>query len=171
MPKFKKIELSVSELNEIINYCPDTGIFRWVKTRRGTPAGSIAGSRHAKGYITIRILGIPYLAHRLAWYIMTGEQPDQIDHEKGIKDDNRFASLRAATANQNQHNKGLNKNNTSGVKGVSWNKDKKAWDARVWLNGRQNRLGRFKRIADAELAVRAFRESNHKEFCNHGDVK
>lgn len=169
MAKFKKIDMSVGEILEIVSYCPDSGIFRWAITRSGTSAGSVAGSVNRKGYITIRILGRSYLAHRLAWYIMTGEQPEQIDHRKGARDDNRFLSLRAATASQNQHNKTLNKNNTSGVKGVSWNKSKKKWEARVWLNGKGYRLGRFSDLAMADSAVRKFREERHQEFCNHGD--
>ena len=169
MAKFRPIELSVDELCDVVTYFKETGSFVWARTRKGASAGSQAGSIHAKGYITIRIHDRLYLAHRLAWYIETGEQPEQIDHINGVKDDNRICNLRAATPNQNQHNKSLNKNNTSGVKGVSWNKSKRKWEARVWLNGKGYRLGRFSDLAMAEVAVRKFREDNHKDFCNHGD--
>lgn len=171
MAKFRPIELSVDELCDVVTYFKETGSFVWARTRKGASAGSQAGSIHAKGYITIRIHDRLYLAHRLAWYIETGEQPEQIDHINGVKDDNRICNLRAATPNQNQHNKALNKNNTSGVKGVSWNESKKKWEARVWMDGKCNRLGRFSDLAMADAAVRQFRKDKHKDFCNHGDIK
>jgi hypothetical protein len=46
----------------------------------------------------------------------------------------------------------LNKNNTSGVKGVSWNKSKKKWDAKIWFKGKGIYLGRFPNKQDAITA-------------------
>ncbi len=43
-------------------------------------------------------------------------------------------------------------NNTSGVKGVSWNKEKEAWDAYINIHGKRIRLGRYARFEDAVKA-------------------
>lgn len=43
-------------------------------------------------------------------------------------------------------------NNTSGVKGVSWNKEKGAWDAYINIHGKRIRLGRYTKFEDAVKA-------------------
>lgn len=43
-------------------------------------------------------------------------------------------------------------NNTSGVKGVSWNKEKEAWDAYINIHGKRIRLGRYTKFEDAVKA-------------------
>lgn len=43
-------------------------------------------------------------------------------------------------------------NNTSGVKGVSWNKSKEAWDAYINIHGKRIRLGRYAKFEDAVKA-------------------
>lgn len=43
-------------------------------------------------------------------------------------------------------------NNTSGVKGVSWNKEKEAWDAYINIHGKRIRLGRYSKFEDAVKA-------------------
>jgi hypothetical protein len=54
--------------------------------------------------VLIRLEGIGYLAHRLAWVYMTGEQPDVIDHINRERDDNRFSNLRNGTFKDNSTN-------------------------------------------------------------------
>lgn len=41
------------------------------------------------------------------------------------------------------------KNNTSGVKGVSWNTDREKWEAYISVHGKRIGLGKFKEFADA----------------------
>lgn len=43
-------------------------------------------------------------------------------------------------------------NNTSGVKGVSWNKEKEAWDSYINIHGKRIRLGRYAKFEDAVKA-------------------
>lgn len=56
----------------------------------------------------------------------------------------------------------LNKNNTSGVKGVHWNKAERCWVARIGFRGKTIMLGRFKRIEDAEKARKEAEEKYYK---------
>lgn len=98
-------ELTHSRLLSLLTYDPETGLFSWNVTRGRSNAGSTAGSPHARGYLSIRVDLGRYLAHRLAWFYVHGEWPEnQIDHINGIRTDNRIANLRDVTASVNQQN-------------------------------------------------------------------
>lgn len=79
-----------------------------------------------------------------------------VDHINGDGLDNRRANLRQATNAQNQFNKGLASNNTSGYKGVHFVRDKGKWGARIRFNGRQRHIGNY---ATPEEAARAYDEA------------
>jgi hypothetical protein len=57
--------------------------------------------------------------------------PKYLDHINNDRHDNRIENLRAVSARQNQHNRSINKNSTSGVKGVYWHKQSGKWMAKV----------------------------------------
>jgi hypothetical protein len=61
-------------------------------------------------------------------------------------------NLRHATRAENQHNQRLNIRNTSGVKGVSWNKRNNKWLAYIKVEGSNRYLGSFSSIEDAKKA-------------------
>lgn len=74
---------------------------------------------------------VPYLLHRIAWKLMTGEEPPgTIDHINGDPLDNRWANLRAATPVQQLGNQRLHRTNTSGHRGVHPHKSGK-WVAQI----------------------------------------
>jgi hypothetical protein len=157
-------ELTADRLRELLSYDPDTGVFRWNRTRGGMRYGEVAGWHGGPGYIQICIDVRPYYGHRLAWLYMTGAFPkEQIDHINRIRDDNRWCNLREATAAQNQGNSIMQSDNKSGYKGVSWNARKKIWCASISISGRTKHLGQFDsidaaRTAYANAAISAFGE-------------
>jgi len=123
MSSLKELPLTQERLKHLLHYNPDTVVFTWLsKPSRRINSGSIAGRiKPKKGYVEIGISGRIYLAHRLAWLYIYGTWPkEQVDHINGIRNDNRIKNLRLATTSQNQWNKKMQKNNTSGIKGVSW---------------------------------------------------
>lgn len=71
------------------------------------------------------------------------------DHVNRDKLDNRRCNLRACTNNQNQGNSKIRIDNTSGHRGISWNKRDKKWQARININGKLKHLGYFINIEDA----------------------
>jgi hypothetical protein len=71
------------------------------------------------------------------------------DHINRNKLDNRKVNLRSVTGSQNCTNRGLNKNNVSGHKGVIWRKDIRRWSARIKTNYKEIYLGCFINIKDA----------------------
>ncbi|HDS0930162.1 TPA: HNH endonuclease [Pseudomonas putida] len=161
--------LTQEQLFENLHYNPETGVFtRLVTTSNRSVAGSIAGGYGANGYFRVSLLGKRYFAHRLAWFYMTGEWPDEIDHVNCIRDDNRFCNLRVASRKQNSTNMLLKPSNTSGFKNVSFDKAKGKWIARVRLNGKRKNLGLFETPEDAYQAWQRCAEPHDREFFNPG---
>lgn len=78
----------------------------------------------------------------------------EVDHINGNKLDNRRENLRLVTKSQNQMNRGLSSNNTSGTKGVCWDKNNKKWEVRITYNCITKHLGRFTSKSDAIAARR-----------------
>lgn len=74
------------------------------------------------------------------------------DHRDGNGLNNQDHNLRIATPAQNNRNSRMMSNNTSGVRGVSWDKRRQDWHAYVNVNGRRKHLGHFTNLADAKQA-------------------
>jgi len=152
-------------LKEYFNY--EDGKLIWIKGKKRIKAGRAAGSISGTGYINIKFNQKTYLAHRLIYLYHHGYLPEILDHINGVKTDNRIENLREATANQNQYNRVLNANNTSGYKGVTYNKLRNKWQAKVKANNVYKHLGLFEDIEDAAMAVSKYRLKVHGEFAKH----
>jgi hypothetical protein len=105
------------------------------------------------------------LMHR---HILTLEHWDVnghlVDHIDGNKLNNQLSNLRLVNYSQNGWNSEKRKRNTSGYKGVSWNKGKRMWKSSIMVNRKQIFLGYYK---DIELARQAYSEAEvryQKEF-------
>ena len=161
--------LTVDRLKAVLNYDPERGLFTWRHSRigRGCRAGATAGRPNERGYLRLGIDGVRYKAHQLAWLYMTGEWPElQIDHRNNDKSDNRWSNLRLATGSQNQANRGLQRNNTSGFKGVSARRGKFA--AYIKRDGKKHTLGSFDTAEEAHAAYVAAAPLFHGEFARVG---
>jgi len=161
--------ITQAQLKELLDYDPETGVFRW-KVAKGTKRKlSIAGTPTTSGHIHIAIDRKKYFAHRLVFLYMYGSLPtDCTDHINGIGSDNRLANLRLATRAENSRNCRKPKNNKSGVKGVYWNKKDRKWRAAFKINNREFHIGSFDSLIDAENAIKISRDEAHGEFSNHG---
>lgn len=102
---------------------------------------------------------------------MYGEFPSSglIDHKNSVRTDNRITNLREASKSANSCNTNMKSDNTSGVKGVFWQKNRKKWLVQIQVNRELKYLGYFTSKEEAEAAARAAREEFHGEFANHGD--
>jgi hypothetical protein len=85
------------------------------------------------GYWYGRIFYQQVLAHRVAWKIMTGADPIEVDHIDGNRGNNKWSNLRNGTRSDNQRNTSLKSTNTSGYHGVSFSKRQQKWIASIWL--------------------------------------
>lgn len=147
-------ELTQKYLKSILKYNRGNGFFT-CKKHRGSRArmGTIAGTTDSQGYRLITINWKIYHAHRLAYLYVNGEWPShEIDHINRKKDDNRWVNLRECTHAQNTRNSEKSKNNTSGYKGVCWNKRAKKWQAAICFKGKVKGLGHYNNKQDAAKA-------------------
>lgn len=159
--------LTHERLLEVVYYDLSTGIFTWIaKLSRKTVIGSRAGTiRPPRMYRVITIDGGKYYEHRLAWLYVTGRWPPvEIDHKNTVVDDNRFDNLREATGTQNQGNRNRGKNNTSGVKGVHFNKKDDRWQASISMKGRYVYLGQSSDLSEAAGWYEKAAKQYFKEF-------
>lgn len=158
--------LEHGRLLEVLSYDKETGKFHWLKRISiRIMAGDEAGSATPSGYVEIGIDGENYQAHRLAWFYVKGEWPKlQIDHKDTDRKNNRWPNLREATHGQNVHNSGPRKNNKSGFKGVSFNKERKLWQARIMSERKLHLLGHFETPQEAHAAYAAKAIVLHGEF-------
>ena len=145
---------SLSTLESTLSYNPDTGEFYHLK---GNYKGKRAGFINSKGYRQIKINGLNYFESRLAWKMYHKEEPSaEIDHINRIKDDNRISNLRSADRSLNCLNQAIRKDNTSGVKGVSWYKKLNKWVVQVSVEGHRTHLGYFDSLEEAAAAREVF---------------
>lgn len=161
--------MTQEELKSLVHYDPETGLFTWLARPdepkwTGKWAGKTAGHVAVKGNgyrrVQISLNSKIYKAHRLAWLYQTGSFPaEEVDHRNRDATDNRWENLRLAEG-KNQRNKSLQRNNKSGVAGVSWSKSAHKWIARAWsLDGRYTHIGLFASVGEAAIALERFRSS------------
>lgn len=158
----KESLLNHEELLDILSYDKDTGIFTWTGKRKGTKAGKIAGTISSDNYVQIQISGRLYRSHRLAWFYVYGTWPEGIlDHIDRDTLNSSIYNLREVSASENQRNRGVNKNSTTGVKGVSLNSKTGRYESYIKINGTKKHLGLFNTIEEAQNAqIKAEIEAN-----------
>jgi hypothetical protein len=149
-------------MQSLVRYDPATGrLYRLGFPKKPTAPkslGLIPIALNHGGYPYLTVGGERWLAHRLAWFLMTGERRNPalpLDHADGDRSNNRWSNLRAATPALNTQNRGLSKHNTSGTAGVCWCKQTSKWKARINVGGRQVQLGLYANLEDATAARRA----------------
>jgi len=162
--------LTAERLRELLHYESGTGKFTWRVNRCKVHAGDVAGSLNKSlGCVMISVDGRLYYASRLAWLYQIGEWPaHQIDHRDGNPNNNRWNNLRLATHAQNQWNRGKNHNNTTGFKGVTWQKQRGKFAAHITVDGKHHYLGLFRSPKLASLKYRLAALKHHGEFANAG---
>lgn len=168
-------------LNTILSYDPATGELTWksrplshFKDQRGCSTWNtmFAGkpaftATDRKGYRVGAINNEGQRAHRVIYMLMTGSDPDQIDHIDGDPSNNRWTNLRSLPGGLNQKNMKRPRNNQSGHIGVFWREDKQRWLAYITSDKKRINLGHFEDINDA-IAARKQAEIDHGFHPNHG---
>jgi hypothetical protein len=175
----KRHILTFARANELLTYNRRSGLLRWRVDRctgeyasvLNAKAGDVAGTVRADGRIQIKIDGLFFYAHQLAWLLRSGEWPPEgmtIDHKDGNVANNRWANLRLATRSQNMCNRGKPPNNVSGLKGVSRYRRHGKHSARITVRGRAQLLGYFTHPEEAHAAYREAAKRLHGKFTNFG---
>ena len=141
-------DLTAKQVRSLFNYDAVTGYFYWLVDRGSVKKGQKAGYLHGKGYWIIKVNGVKYSAHRLAWLYSHGAWPElHIDHIDGNKLNNRIENLRDSNPSSNAKNMSLSKANKSGYNGVCFKENR--WRSEITVDGVLISLGSFKLIEDA----------------------
>jgi hypothetical protein len=159
----------VAVANRLFYYEPETGKILRRETiirSNGAPthyvAGDIAGGVGSNGYRHVCFVAgdteVVILAHRLAFYLLGQVPPSEIDHINGLRDDNRWANLRATTRSNNQLNRHVKVGKSSDLP-IGVYRAKRKGRPGIWYAVRVGRLGQdrstYKRNLDDAIAWRA----------------
>jgi hypothetical protein len=160
--------LTHQRLIDLLDVNPEKGVFTWKLNKGGKgKQNKEAGTSMWNGYIKIGIDGKEYLAHRLMWMYVYGEFPKtNIDHKDRCRSNNCISNLRTATPKQNAENMFRSSTNTSGYRGVHFNKrlKKNPWSANITHNGKTIHIGYFE---TAEQASSARKSTENLYFTHH----
>ena len=173
--KIKKLELEILEdldfemflpIKNYDNYCVSNfGNIKNLKTNR-----ILKSRNHNQGYKLISLSKNgkvkTFTVHRLVAKAFL-ENPDNkpmIDHIDENKTNNNVKNLRWRTVAENGCNRGRTKNNTSGYKGVCFDKPANKYKAYININGRLKHLGYFETAEEASKAYDAKAKEIHGDF-------
>ena len=151
--------LSFRRLKQLLDYDPTTGVFTWRVDGRGRfqRKGARAGTINGQGRRQICIDCVIYQCARLAVFWMTGHMPRRlIDHRNRIRNDDRWSNLRSATYSQNGAN--------NDARGVSWDRERGKYKARIKVNYRTINLGRFDTEEEARDAYLVAKRRHFGQF-------
>jgi hypothetical protein len=143
----RRLRLGKSNIYALIDDTdyPLVSQFKWYpKTRKHT----VYAQRHRPNYLYLHnfILGVI-----------------GVDHQDGNGLNCQRYNLRPATAYQNAHNSNITSRNKSGLKGVSWSKEKHKWQAFI----QHSFLGYFLSKAEAGQAYRQEAEARFGNYALH----
>ena len=158
----------LERLNELLEIVPiDPSQFEtcsglvW-KVNQGTRgrAGNVAGTKRPntkkQGRFDwkVKFDGRLYMASRVIYFMANGVDPGEleVDHEDQNSLNNNVCNLRLGNSSLQRHNRGIQKNNTSGALGVSWHKSTRKWIAAIRNNQKKTHLGRYICKIEASLA-------------------
>ena len=161
-------------LRSLFSYDADTGILRWLidpscgSRNIGDEAGYVSrmsDCTSGKPYYCVTVKSDRYMAHQAIWCIVTGVWPElEIDHIDGNGLNNRWLNLREATHAQNMSNRKMQRNNTSGYRGVHCGASNRKWMAKIKINSKMVHLGGFDSADEAAHAYNKAAIEHHGEF-------
>lgn len=138
--------------------------FNWIYNPKGYAYASIGyrvNGERRKRYKKIYM-------HRM---ILNPPPNMKVDHIDGNGLNNTRANLRIVTQGQNVINKRNQSNNSSGYKGVYWNKQRQKWHVRVFKNRKCLYSGFFDSVHEAGKAYNQQALKIHGEFAKLNDIK
>lgn len=167
------VEITQELIRDHFLYTPETGEFCRVKAEYGFPKEMLnkpIATQAQDGYINCSFNGKRYPIHRLIFMWMEGYWPKYVDHKNHVKHDNRWDNLREATHSQNGQNQ-LRKPGKNGYKGVAHKAGrKKAFEARVYKDGRCYTGGTYYTAKEAAIAYNEKATELFGEFACLNDI-
>jgi hypothetical protein len=158
---------SAEFLHSLFTYDPASGSIcaKVDRTNRKIGQRADTDNYHQYGYRRVAIDKSHYLAHRIAWKMHYGRDPDLfIDHINGDTSDNRIYNLRECAHAMNSLNRKTPSHNTTGVKGVHVRKRNGKFVCRITVRGVHHHLGDYDSLEVAEKVVEQARIRLHGDF-------
>lgn len=151
----------IPTLRRAFRYRPETGfIYETRESRhRGRRFRRRVGWLTEQGYRKITHQKAKYREHRLAFALMEGRWPENVDHRNCVRDDNRWANLREATVSGNN----ANSHRGTSLKGAILRPSGK-WEARIQAGGVYRFLGHFATEQEAHEAYLRAARTQYGEF-------
>ncbi len=159
--------LTQERVKELFDY--KDGRLYWRVCVGRSVVAALVGQKQNRGYLAVNIGYKKYLVHRIIFLWHHGYFPKELDHIDGNRSNHNIENLRPSTSSENNYNMGMRSDNTSGVKGVSWNKARRKWHAYVAINRRRVFSVYYDTLTQAEQAVKVARIKHHGAFANHGE--
>jgi hypothetical protein len=147
----------------------DSDIFKRLRLHRFTWRPQVH-KRAGKVYAVTYSNGFVIPLHR---EILNAQPGQVVDHIDGDGLNNRMVNLRYATSKQNRANSQRDRDNQSGLKGVTWAKTSHKWMAQITHEGKRFYLGLFQHKKRAALAHDRAALAIHGEFAglNYPELK
>lgn len=169
--------LLMQRIRHNLAYDPISGDLRWLVAGRGRRVGGRAGnimlSRADTSlfYSQIKIHSHRFLAHRLAFLLMTGRWPrGHVDHIDGNGLNNSWRNLEDVSHSVNTRRGKLGRGNRSGISGVCWDRVNRHWRARIGAGGLCKYLGFSKDFFEA-CCLRKSAENRLEGYNGRGSLK
>jgi hypothetical protein len=142
-------------LKSLLSYDASTGEFIWITQRKAkAQVGTRAGADNGRGYRVIRVDGIDYYAHRLAWFYMYGRWPKALDHIDRNRSNNAIANLRKCSQAENAKNRMPGRGCRQSTSG--------RWQAHIRVNKKLIYLGSYDTESEAHQVYIEAKKELHK---------
>ena len=120
------------------------------------------------GYAMSRTFGRAVKMHRL---VVNAGKGDYVDHIDGNRLNNTLSNLRICSKKQNEYNSKIRADNSSGFKGVSFDKRKDKYRAYINKDGHQYHLGYFWSAEDAAQAYNLMAQEFFGEYARLNPIE
>ena len=139
---------------------------------RNDSTGKTLKPNITKGYhianLSLNGKGKNFRVHRLVAeaFIPNLDNKSCVDHIENNRINNHVNNLRWCSLQENNRNRSMNKNNTSGIKGVCWDKEKEKWKVHIMINGKNVHICYFNTLEEAQSARQSVAAENFGDFLN-----
>ena len=139
----------------IIKWFPNFSVSNFGNVRNNSTGKNLKPTITKNGYYMVILCDEyktnKFYIHRLVGqtFLNNPEKKKCIDHIDNNRLKNHISNLRFATLQENQYNRKLSSNNTSGAKGVYFHKPFNKWMVLISINGKLKNLGYFEKKEDA----------------------